>query len=54
MDQGALVPDELTIGMLMDRIQQEDCKKRLRTGRIPRTIPQAESLQKALLKWDRR
>ena len=48
MDQGALVPDELTIGMLMDRIQQEDCRNGYVLDGFPRTIPQAESLQKAI------
>lgn len=48
MDQGALVPDELTIGMLMDRIQQEDCSNGYVLDGFPRTIPQAESLQKAI------
>lgn len=48
MDQGALVPDELTIGMLMDRIQMEDCKEGYVLDGFPRTIPQAESLKDAL------
>ena len=48
MDQGALVPDELTIGMLMDRIQKEDCKDGYVLDGFPRTIPQAESLRKAI------
>ncbi|MDW2798493.1 adenylate kinase [Clostridium boliviensis] len=48
MDQGALVPDQLTIGMLMDRIQKEDCKDGYVLDGFPRTIPQAESLQKAI------
>lgn len=48
MDQGALVPDELTIGMLMDRIQQKDCSNGYVLDGFPRTIPQAESLQKAI------
>jgi adenylate kinase len=48
MDQGALVPDELTIGMLMDRIQNGDCEKGYVLDGFPRTIPQAESLKKAL------
>lgn len=48
MDQGALVPDELTIGMLMDRIQQEDCRNGYVLDGFPRTIPQAESLQNAI------
>lgn len=48
MDQGALVPDELTIGMLMDRIAKEDCKNGYVLDGFPRTIPQAESLNNAL------
>lgn len=48
MDQGALVPDEITIGMLMDRIHREDCKKGYVLDGFPRNIPQAEALTKAL------
>lgn len=48
MDQGGLVPDELTINMLMDRIQKEDCKNGYVLDGFPRTIPQAESLKRAL------
>lgn len=48
LDQGQLVPDEITIGMLLDRIQEEDCKKGYVLDGFPRTIPQAESLTKAL------
>ena len=48
MDQGMLVPDEITIGMLMDRIVQEDCINGYVLDGFPRTIPQAESLTKAL------
>lgn len=48
MDQGALVPDELTIGMLIDRIQKEDCNDGYVLDGFPRTIPQAESLKKAI------
>lgn len=48
MDQGGLVPDELTIGMLMDRIQKNDCKNGYVLDGFPRTIPQAESLTNAL------
>lgn len=48
MDQGQLVPDEITIGMLMDRINGEDCKNGYVLDGFPRTIPQAESLTKAL------
>lgn len=48
MDQGALVPDELTIGMLMDRIAKADCENGYVLDGFPRTIPQAESLTTAL------
>ena len=45
---GGMVPDELTIGMLMDRIHEADCKNGYVLDGYPRTIPQAESLTKAL------
>ena len=48
MDQGALVPDELTCDLVMDRIQQDDCKNGFVLDGFPRTIPQAEALDKAL------
>ena len=48
MDQGQLVPDEITIGMLLDRIKEDDCKNGYVLDGFPRTIPQAESLTKAL------
>lgn len=50
MDQGLLVPDEVTIGMLLDRIHQDDCEKGYVLDGFPRTIPQAESLDAALAK----
>ena len=50
MDQGGLVPDEVTIGMLMDRIHEADCKNGYVLDGFPRTIPQAESLTEALAK----
>ncbi len=46
MDQGALVPDELTCDLVMDRIQQDDCKKGFVLDGFPRTIPQAECLDR--------
>jgi adenylate kinase len=48
MDQGQLVPDDVTIGMLLDRISQEDCAEGYVLDGFPRTIPQAVSLTKAL------
>ena len=50
MDQGALVPDELTCDLVMDRIQQDDCKNGFVLDGFPRTIPQAEALDAALKK----
>lgn len=54
MDQGLLVPDELTIGMLMDRIEKEDCKPGYVLDGFPRNIPQAESLRNALTKLEQK
>ena len=48
MDQGQLVPDDVTIGMLLDRISDADCADGYVLDGFPRTIPQAESLTKAL------
>ncbi len=50
MDQGLLVPDELTCDLVMDRIGQEDCKNGFVLDGFPRTIPQAEALDAALTK----
>lgn len=52
MDKGALVPDEITIGMLLDRIADNDCSEGFVLDGFPRTIPQAESLKAALLLQD--
>lgn len=48
MDQGHLVPDELTCDLVVDRINQEDCKNGYVLDGFPRTIPQAEALKAAL------
>ena len=48
MDQGQLVPDDVTIGMLLDRISEADCADGYVLDGFPRTIPQAESLTAAL------
>ena len=50
MDQGLLVPDELTVKILLDRVAQEDCGKGYVLDGFPRTIPQAEVLDEALNK----
>ncbi len=48
MDQGLLVPDKLVCDLVVDRVQQADCEKGYILDGFPRTIPQAESLDKAL------
>ena len=48
MDKGLLVPDELTLDLIMDRFKAEDCKNGYVLDGFPRTIPQAEALDKAL------
>ncbi len=50
MDQGLLVPDELVVDLVADRIQQEDAKDGYILDGFPRTIPQAESLAEELNK----
>ncbi|ROR01714.1 adenylate kinase [Desulfosoma caldarium] len=44
MDQGALVPDSVVVGLVKDRIQQEDCKKGYMLDGFPRNVSQAETL----------
>lgn len=44
IDQGHLVPDEVMIGIIKDRLTQEDCKNGYILDGFPRTIPQAEAL----------
>lgn len=48
LDNGLLVPDELTVSLLLDRIHREDCKDGFILDGFPRTIPQAEKLTEAL------
>ncbi len=50
MDQGLLVPDELTVDLVMDRLSQDDCRRGYILDGFPRTIPQAEALTAALAK----
>lgn len=44
MDQGLLVPDELTVGLVTDRISQDDCKEGFMLDGFPRNLAQAEQL----------
>lgn len=50
MDQGLLVPDELVVELVADRIVKDDCKNGFVLDGFPRTIPQAEALDAALAK----
>lgn len=46
MDKGALVPDDVVIGILKDRIAEDDCKNGFILDGFPRTVPQAEALDR--------
>lgn len=48
MDKGQLVPDEVVVGMVKDRLSQPDCEKGFLLDGFPRTIAQAEALSKTL------
>lgn len=46
MDVGALVPDEVIIGIIAERLSEQDCKNGYILDGVPRTIPQAEAMEK--------
>lgn len=48
MDAGKLVPDEVVIGIIKDRLKEPDCQKGFILDGFPRTVPQAEALDKVL------
>ncbi len=48
IERGDLVPDEITIGMIMERINQPDCASGFMLDGFPRTLPQAEALHRSL------
>ncbi len=50
MDEGQLVPDELTVRLLLDRVKNDDCRNGYVLDGFPRTIPQAEVLDRELEK----
>lgn len=54
INAGKLVPDEVTIGLVEERLSQEDCKKGFLLDGFPRTIPQAEALDRMLAKMGRK
>ncbi|WP_274365203.1 adenylate kinase [Paenibacillus thermotolerans] len=53
VDAGLLVPDDITIGIVRERLQQEDCKKGFMLDGFPRTISQAEALDDILASMGR-
>lgn len=54
MDQGALVPDEVTIGIVRERLSKEDCQNGFLLDGFPRTVPQAEALEDMLIGLDKK
>ena len=52
MDAGQLVPDEVIIGIVAERLEEDDCKKGYILDGVPRTIAQAEALENAGVQFD--
>lgn len=52
MDAGKLVPDEVIIGVITERLAEADCASGFILDGVPRTIPQAEALEKAGITFD--
>jgi adenylate kinase len=53
MDRGDLVPDEVTIGIVRERLSKEDCQKGFLLDGFPRTVAQAEALEQLLADLNR-
>lgn len=53
MDKGELVPDEVTIGIVRERLSKADCQKGFLLDGFPRTVPQAEALENLLVDLNR-
>lgn len=53
MEKGALVPDEIVIEMISERLSQDDCKNGFILDGFPRTVPQAEALDKMGVEIDK-
>jgi adenylate kinase len=54
MDRGDLVPDEVTIAMVSDRLLEDDAQAGFLLDGFPRNVPQAETLRKLLAEWEAR
>lgn len=54
MDAGQLVPDDVTIGIVRERLAERDCAKGFLLDGFPRTIAQAEALDKIMTEWGKR
>ena len=54
MERGDLVPDEVTIAMVVGRLQEDDAQNGFLLDGFPRNVPQAETLRKLLADWDTR
>ena len=52
MDEGKLVPDDVIIGIITERVAEDDCKNGYILDGVPRTIAQAEALEKAGIVFD--
>ena len=54
MERGDLVPDEVTVAMVRDRLGEDDAQEGFLLDGFPRNVPQAETLKKMLTEWDTR
>ena len=54
MDKGELVPDEVTIGIVRERLSKEDCHRGFLLDGFPRTVPQAQALDDMLTQLDKK
>ena len=52
MDEGKLVPDDVIIGIITERVAEDDCKNGYILDGVPRTIAQAEAMEKAGINFD--
>ncbi len=53
MSCGGLVPDEVVVGIVRERLQQSDCEKGFTLDGFPRTVPQADALEQTLVELEK-